>query len=953
MPKQNSKIPLLLLRFLSTTICVVALLAIWVSVFGRNAQVQAATSSTINFQARLLTTAGSTVPDGDYNIEFKLYTTPTADGGETPIQGSCTTNPGAASDEDCLWTETRISSNKVRVVNGYLTVNLGSVTAFASTINWDQELWLGMNVGGAGSPSWDGEMTPRLKLTAVPYAFRAGQLVLQSGSLTSTLSFITPTITSKSISVPNENGTICLQGSTNCGFAPSSGSSSYINNTTTVQTNANIAIQSAADASVSLLLKERGSQTGDLLRIVDSANVRLFSIDTFGFLHADGRADFQGAVGIGNTSSSGQQLRIATASDSTIGLTIDGTAAQSGDLLQLNHGVTPVMVVGGTGNALFKTTTNSTNGFQIQNSSSARVLGVDTSGGGTLFGQSSSLNAKLVFYNASNSNAVTIQSGTTTTSYTLTLPTVLGASGNCIKDTTGTGVLGFGACGAGGGGGGSSLQDSYDNSGTINPQITLNASYGGIKVRDASGGVSGNLLQLQNATGTATYFGLAATGLTLQDTSGNNAFVLDSSTSHLRIYADTTSPTAYADIYYDSVAGEAVFTASTGTTRIGSGSGNITLQLTAAADVLQATKTVTLGAAYSNNDFTFTRNITAGSNSLTGSVVKIESTSTGSGTVASNLLWINENNNSATGNLILATKNGAGNEKFKVDVSGAVTTAAGITVASGQTISSGSGALGISAGSGNLTLTAGGANTVIAKPGTNSTASFQVQNASAGAIFTADTINNRLQVGSSNTDSTAVLHILDSYNQTSDPTGVTGAMYYNTTMNRFRCYESGAWKNCVGALAAVRTTNSSAIGATETQVLAYTIPANSSVAGDTYRITAYCTRAGASATAPTIRIRSGSTTLTGNIAATLTGFGSTTAQARMYTALVTIRTTGASGTVGGGLTEDINAQQTSLSSTSTVAVDTTSDKLIELTFTSGTATNSYIFTYATIEKMSN
>ena len=27
-----------------------------------------------------------------------------------------------------------------------------------------------------------------------------------------------------------------------------------------------------------------------------------------------------------------------------------------------------------------------------------------------------------------------------------------------------------------------------------------------------------------------------------------------------------------------------------------------------------------------------------------------------------------------------------------------------------------------------------------------------------------------------------------------DPAGVNGAIYYNTTNNKFRCYESGAWK---------------------------------------------------------------------------------------------------------------------------------------------------------------
>ncbi|HVO86746.1 MAG TPA: hypothetical protein VMT23_03445, partial [Candidatus Binatia bacterium] len=34
-------------------------------------------------------------------------------------------------------------------------------------------------------------------------------------------------------------------------------------------------------------------------------------------------------------------------------------------------------------------------------------------------------------------------------------------------------------------------------------------------------------------------------------------------------------------------------------------------------------------------------------------------------------------------------------------------------------------------------------------------------------------------------------------NQSADPTGVSGAMYYNTSTNTFRCYQNGAWVNCI------------------------------------------------------------------------------------------------------------------------------------------------------------
>jgi hypothetical protein len=174
-------------------------------------KVQAATSSTINFQARLMRADGSIVPDGKYNIEFKLYNSP--DTGATD-QGVCGGN--------CVWVETRTGDRAVSVTNGYVTVNLGSVNPFGGDINWDRELWLTMNIGGIGLPRWDGEMSPRLKLTAVPYAFQAGGLAHRDGENRSTLGFGTQT-RSNEILLPDESGILCIQGSNDCGFIKDDG----------------------------------------------------------------------------------------------------------------------------------------------------------------------------------------------------------------------------------------------------------------------------------------------------------------------------------------------------------------------------------------------------------------------------------------------------------------------------------------------------------------------------------------------------------------------------------------------------------------------------------------------------------------------------------------------------------------------------------------------------------
>ncbi len=156
--------------------------------------VEAATSSTLNFQARLYGSSGSTVADGTYHVEFKLHDHATNAAG---AQGACSGS--------CLWRETRTTGNLVTVKNGYFSVNLGSVTSFPN-LNWDQDMWLSMNIGGTSGPTWDGEMTPRIKLTSVPYAFRSGGITSYNGTQSGNLSFNT-VANSPDIKLPDVAGT--------------------------------------------------------------------------------------------------------------------------------------------------------------------------------------------------------------------------------------------------------------------------------------------------------------------------------------------------------------------------------------------------------------------------------------------------------------------------------------------------------------------------------------------------------------------------------------------------------------------------------------------------------------------------------------------------------------------------------------------------------------------------
>ena len=162
-------------------------------------QAHALTNNEINFQARLMNASGAIVPDGFYNVEFKIY--------------------DALTSGTLLFTDTYYDSNgvtagndaRLRVDNGYLTVGLGGQAgnAFPTTINWNQKLWITMNVGGTtqtATPTYDGEMSPRLQLTAVPYAFRAGELALfnSANNFTSKLSFGAPTGGDQNFVIPDQ-----------------------------------------------------------------------------------------------------------------------------------------------------------------------------------------------------------------------------------------------------------------------------------------------------------------------------------------------------------------------------------------------------------------------------------------------------------------------------------------------------------------------------------------------------------------------------------------------------------------------------------------------------------------------------------------------------------------------------------------------------------------------------
>ena len=160
------------LRFAVLLSMIVALIT--TLIFARVSQAAPNTNRTINFQGRLLSSAGAVVPDGHYNIQFKIY-----EGGT----GTSANNGGVGH----VWTESYVNNggtNGVVVKNGFFSVSLGGLNPFNDSVDWDNDkLWLSMNVAGsaaacstfgAGPCNDDGEMLPMKQMTATPYAINAG-----------------------------------------------------------------------------------------------------------------------------------------------------------------------------------------------------------------------------------------------------------------------------------------------------------------------------------------------------------------------------------------------------------------------------------------------------------------------------------------------------------------------------------------------------------------------------------------------------------------------------------------------------------------------------------------------------------------------------------------------------------------------------------------------------------
>ena len=164
-----------------------------------------------------------------------------------------------------------------------------------------------------------------------------------------------------------------------------------------------------------------------------------------------------------------------------------------------------------------------------------------------------------------------------------------------------------------------------------------------------------------------------------------------------------------------------------------------------------------------------------------------------------------------------------------------------------------------------------------------------------------------------------------------------------------------SWK-FFGGLASI--TSAVAIANTETVVVSKTLPANTMRAGTTFRISfSGVGTTGATPGTSEFRIRIGSVTLTGNVPTSYNVANAANKTGYLFKgeALVVIRSDGASGKTIGTITiftdsvYQLFTYLISISTGSPVDVDTTAEKIIELTYKSGNAGTTLTFSTAIIE----
>ena len=152
-------------QWYSMAISMMVLMCASFFMFAPDASALTTVPTKMNFQGRLTNSVGNTMPDGLYNMKFRLFTVST--GGSS------------------VWNETRETTDRVQVTNGLFSVRLGDVTALPASLFASGPLYFEIELPTPATATCstaacgvftEGAMTPRNQMATSAYAYNSETL---------------------------------------------------------------------------------------------------------------------------------------------------------------------------------------------------------------------------------------------------------------------------------------------------------------------------------------------------------------------------------------------------------------------------------------------------------------------------------------------------------------------------------------------------------------------------------------------------------------------------------------------------------------------------------------------------------------------------------------------------------------------------------------------------------
>lgn len=268
----------------------------------------------MNFQGRLTDSSGNIMPNGTYNMRFRLYTVLT--GGST------------------VWSEDRLVSGGtgVTLTDGLFSVQLGSVTSLAASLFASGALYFEVELptpatATSSSPSWtEGPMTPRNQLATSAYSYNS-----------ETLDGLDSTAFAQLGSASNFTGALGATLNSTTAFKVANGSSIPLFN---VDTSGGSVVIGQVDSTAIPLVLDTKNTTGDPVTAVPGSMYYNSNTNKFRCYQASAWVD---CIGAGGAASTMQDVYNNSSSPATItttaskGITVAAGAAPTSDLFTIDN----------------------------------------------------------------------------------------------------------------------------------------------------------------------------------------------------------------------------------------------------------------------------------------------------------------------------------------------------------------------------------------------------------------------------------------------------------------------------------------------------------------------------------------------------------------------------------------------------------------------------------------